>query len=125
MVTLKDVELDMTDNVEFLFPHATKRSVKGFSFTIPAWLEPSFETNRAQIANEDPIERFLKSFKKGRVQQMGKNKIGKLAKDTAIWFHNKEYVEFKRFTIDSFGRSVATALAEGGISVVAICHAGR
>ena len=35
MVTLKDVELDMTDNVEFFFPHATKRSAKGFSFTIP------------------------------------------------------------------------------------------
>lgn len=56
---------------------------------------------------------------------MGKNKIGKLVKDAAIWLHNKEYVEFKRFTTDSFRRSVAIALAEGGISIVALCHAGR
>ena len=47
MVTLKDVELYMTDNVEFFFPHATKWSAKGFSFTILALLEPAFETNRA------------------------------------------------------------------------------
>ena len=55
----------MTDSIEVLFPHPTKRSVKDFSFTIPGWLKPAFETYRTQIANEDPTKRFLKNYKKG------------------------------------------------------------
>ena len=51
---------------------------------------------------------------------MGINTIAGFAGKCAVIL-NKE----GRFTVHSFRRSAATALAESGISVVGLCHAGR
>ena len=85
MITYKDANLDVTDNVEINFPHKTKRAAKGFSFTIPSWLKPSFSKYKSQIAKVDPKGRFMRNFKKnsktdvGRYQNMGAGKISGFA----------------------------------------------
>ena len=130
MVTLEDIQLYKTDNVKILFPHPTKRSTKGFSFTILTWLKSAFLKYRVYIPDEDSTKRLSTNFKKntnngkGRVQKMGGSKISNLVKDATNWLHGKEYTGAKRSTAYSFHRSRSTALAEGIISVVVIFHAG-
>ena len=45
-----DVRLDLTENIEVNIPHYSKRSEKGFSFTLPAWIKPSFEKYANQLS---------------------------------------------------------------------------
>ena len=130
-VEIKDVDYVLTESIEVNFPHPTKRSARGFSFTIPAWLKPTFIKYSSQIAEEQkPESRFLKNFSggrggKGRIQNMGTKMVGKLAKNVAVWVHGEEKAKKLRLTTHSFRRSAATSLAEYGISIVALCHAGR
>ena len=124
----------MNDNVEIDFSHPTKRTARGFSFTIPSWLKPMFEKYVDQLdLSKGDTTRFLKNYKKGvkcgkpHIQPTGINKIRNLAHKCACWIHGEDYVVKmkKKFTTHSFRRSAATALAETGISVVRLCHSGR
>ena len=56
---------------------------------------------------------------------MGTKMVGKLAKNVAVWVHGEEKAKKLRLTTHSFRRSAATSLEEYGISIVALCHAGR
>ena len=106
------------------FPHYSKRHPEGFSYKIPGWLKPTFRKYISQLAKgTKPKSRFLKNFNpKGnvRIQNYGINKIGKLAGELANWLKLKG-----KFTTHSFRRYEATALAESGISITALWHAGR
>ena len=73
-------------------------------------------------------ERFLRTWikskdGKGRIQPMVCNKVRMLAKDVVVWLYGD--IANKSYTTYSFRRSAATALAEAGISVVALCLAKR
>ena len=75
------------------------------------------------------MKNAIKSCKgvKYRFQPMGKGKISELARKAAFWLYGKDKYEStkKKYTTHTFRRSRATALAEAGISVAALCHAGR
>ena len=91
--------------------------------------KPSFQQYMDQIPEtKRGSERFLRNWTKakdgkGRIQPMGTNKVRMLAKDVAMWLYGE--ISNKSYTTHSFRRSAATALAEAGTSVVALCHAGR
>ena len=110
--------------IEVNFPYKTKRSAKDFWYKIPVWLKPSFKKYFDQLHSNSPDSRFLKNWSGGkngcRKQNYGINKIGGLAKSIALWLGITG-----NFTAHSFRRSAATSLAEAGISVVSLCHAGR
>ena len=122
----KDIVLDLTDDIEVNYPYSTKRSVKGFSFKVPGWLKPTFALYTSQFPdNASPNDRFLKNWSKkkdgkGRIQNWGQHNLAKNAKAIATWLQKEG-----NYTAHSFRRSGATALAESGISVVGLCHAGR
>ena len=111
--------------MEVDFPYPTKRSTRGYSFKIPSWLKPTFELYLSQFPDKSPEETpFLKNWTrckdgKGRKLNMGIHSIGRLAKLVATYLGKKG-----RYTGHSFRRSGATALAEAGIFVVGLCHAG-
>ena len=74
----------------------------------------------------DPKSRFLKNYSKsrdgkGRKQNFGINNISTLSKNIATWLKKPPGY----YTLHSFCRSGATSLAESGISVIELCHAGR
>ena len=115
------MQLDMSENVEVNFPHPTKQLAKGFSFTVPEWLKPSFRKYMDQIPEGcKGTERFMRNWRKhkdvkGRRQNMGYNMIRPMAKDMTTFLYD---VSNKSYTTHSFRRSAATALAEAGISIV-------
>ena len=112
--------------IEINYPFVTKLSARGFSFQVPELLKPTFRYYLRQFPYKTPgTEQFLKSWSnrkdgKGRVQNIGINTIDGFAGKCAVIL-NKE----GHFTAHSFRRSATTTLAESGISVVGICHAGR
>ena len=91
-ITFDDVKLDKTENVEVDIPHPTERSAKGFSFTIPSWLKPSFEKCMDQIPeSKRGSESFLHNWEKskdgkGRIQPMGCNRFRMLSKEVSLWW---------------------------------------
>ena len=103
-----------------------KRSAKGFSFKVPGWLKGSFRKYVEQFPVEAKVDCcFLKNMCKkkdgrGRIQNWGQNNLASQAKAMAVFLHLTG-----NFSAHSFRRSGATALAESGISVVGLCHAGR
>ena len=124
-IELKDVKVN-SDVVDINYPYPTKRTARGFSFKIPSFLVKTFELYISQMPeNADPSSRFLKNWSKskdgrGRIQNYGPNKLSALPKRIQK-FLGKE----GNYTPHTFRRSGATALAEAGISIVALCHAGR
>ena len=118
--------MDASGDIEVDFPYATKRSARGFSFKVPGWLKPSFVKYIGQFPlQREETTRFLKNWTRskdgrGRKQNDGINKISALLKAIAKWLGKSG-----SFTAHSFRRSAATSLAEVGISVVGLCHAGR
>ena len=42
-ITIENVNLTMSENIEADSPHPIKRTAKGFIFTIPSWLKPTFK----------------------------------------------------------------------------------
>ena len=64
-VTRKDVQLDLTEDIEVDFPYSTKHSLKDCSFKLPGWLKPLFERYLLQFPVEQPkTNRFLKNYTK-------------------------------------------------------------
>ena len=130
-IQLMDIEMGLTDDIDVNFPYKTKRSARGFSFKVPEWLKPTFRKYVAQFPENPHTEgkptRFLRNWTNskdglGRKQNMGCNRISLLAKEIAVYLGKPDV---SKFTAHSFRRSGGTALAEAGISVVGLCHAGR
>ena len=126
-ICIKDVRLDLSENIEVDYPYPSKRNPKGFSFTLPGWLKPTLQKYIDQLPDDMPTtNRFLRNWSnrkdgKGRVQNFGEGGITDTVKACAIWLGKDP----KNFTPHSFRRSAATALANSGISVVGLTHAGR
>ena len=64
-ITKKDINLDMTDDVEIDYPYETKCSAKGFSFKVPEWIKGFFRKYLEQftLSSENDC-RFLKNWSK-------------------------------------------------------------
>ena len=90
-LTLKDVKLNMTDDIEVDFPYTTKRSTRGYSFKVPSWLKPTFQIYLGRFPDKAPDNTpFLKNWTKckdgkGRKLNMGINSIGGLSKLVATY----------------------------------------
>ena len=114
------------DCVDVTYPYATKRTARGFSYKIPSFLIKTFQLYMSQFPDDsDPSSRFLKNWSKskngkGRIQNYGPNKLSALPKSIQKFLGKEGH-----YTPHTFRRSGATALAEAGISIVALCHAGH
>ena len=115
----------MIDDIEVNFPYPTKRSTRGYSSKVPPWLKPTFELYKSQLPDKSPDDTiFLKNWTrckdgKGRKLNMGIHSIGEISKLVAAYLGKKG-----TYPGHSLQRSCATILAETGISIVSICHAG-
>ena len=123
-VEIKDATVEEKVNVNF--PYETKRRVKGFKFTIPSWLRPSFIKCIGQISPSIPrSSRFMLNYNSRgarRVQNMGATNVGAFATELAT---RLEKTVVKTFTAKSFRRSGATQLVEAGVSIMGLCEAGN
>ena len=123
-VEIKDATVEEKVNVNF--PYETKRRVKGFKFTIPSWLRPSFIKCIGQISPSIPrSSRFMLNYNSRgarRVQNMGATNVGAFATELAT---RLEKTVVKTFTAKSFRRSGATQLVEVGVSIMGLCEAGN
>ena len=121
---VKDVSFTDGGDINANHPHATKRDARGFSHKIPGHNKPSFEQCINQFSKSTKDDsRFLKNHNvksKCRHQNYGINKVKGLAKTIAT-----KCGLIGKCTTHSFRRSASTSLAESGMSIVALCHAGR
>ena len=125
-VQVNDVFFNHGNHIEVNYPYHTKRQARGFSFKIPGWLKPSFSKYLNQVPDgAKKGSSFLKNYSKAkngkvRIQNMDSNTIADLVKGVASWL-----IKDRKVTTHSFCRRGASALAESGISISGICHAGR
>ena len=111
MIERKDVVSQVKD-VDVLFPYPTKRRAKGFMYKIPEWLKQEVDRYISQLSEKrEANSRFMVNYNikaKTRLQNMGENTSGKVAKDMAIRLGKDP----KNYTAKSFCRSACTQLIE-------------
>ena len=124
IVQQKDV-VSQEKGIDILFLYSTKRRTKGFMYKIPEWLKPDLDLYISQLSEKrEANSRFIANYNvktRTRLQNMGENTSGRVAKDMAIRLGKDP----KNYTAKSFRRSACTQLIEAGISVVELTMAGN